>query len=867
MKSKYLIIVCLLSWGILLHAQGIKNNGASIVVKQGAEVVIAGSSGGFTNQAFGGTDGKVFLDGQISVRGNWLNNADGNVFADPDETGLVVFGNEPDKAVQELGGTGVTRFENLTVNSGTNAIILADVEIRVMYDFILHGTLDIQGDLYIEGSFTNNGEITGTGTVHYESITPQVVAPGSYPNLVLDNPGGLILTDEVYVETELILSLGSLVLGEHNLVLGPHCIITETKAPGTWVDATGTGMVVKEFSEAGSFNFPVGNFGDAPAYTPVDLIIATGIFNEGWVGVRLKAEKHPDNTRGPNALNRYWVIESGGITEFSYTAGFYYVDTDVNGDDALIDGVKSNDGAPPSTWRRMSRCVAGDNYFKAADQSSFSVFTGVEYYKPPVAVITAPADSITVYQTPFTIQGTASDEDNDISKVFYSLNGGEWLPADGITAWIKSVDIKRWKNVLEIKAEDLQNLESEIVKHNFILSIHPVEIPAGWSYISSYLEPKDPAVASMFANIVAANNLTILSGVNGLYAPAPFFINTLGNWDYTKGYKIKMVAQDELAVVGDTLTDKTLTFSAGTHIIPVLTDHAVQLADVIDNPQAKVNYMLDLSGNKVFWPAGGIFTLTELEPGKGYLTNFGQSTTIEYPDLTFSELKTKPFAAPLLGPWPIARTGNVHLISISAEAISQLGNVDYIGAFNSEGVCVGFAEISGAAENILLTVYGDDLYSQEVDGMISGEAITLKSYNVSENQYTALTPTWNPAFANSDGKYVADGLSAISALKLEGASGIGGDAHAAANITVYPNPAKDVLNINLSGLGSETPTGFQTLSGLEGTLLTTDGRPVKTFNLTGEKTTVNISGLQPGVYLLVVKSGSTMTTHRLVITP
>jgi hypothetical protein len=54
---------------------------------------------------------------------------------------------------------------------------------------------------------------------------------------------------------------------------------------------------------------------------------------------------------------------------------------------------------------------------------------------------------------------------------------------------------------------------------------------------------------------------------------------------------------------------------------------------------------------------------------------------------------------------------------------------------------------------------------------------------------------------------------------------------------------------------------------LEGTLLTADSRPVKTFTLTGEKTSLDISGLQPGVYLLVVKSGSTMTTHRLVITP
>jgi len=105
-------------------------------------------------------------------------------------------------------------------------------------------------------------------------------------------------------------------------------------------------------------------------------------------------------------------------------------------------------------------------------------------------------------------------------------------------------------------------------------------------------------------------------------------------------------------------------------------------------------------------------------------------------------------------------------------------------------------------------------------------------------------------------KKPSEGLSQITAFKA-GAIG-GSESNDLAQVQVYPNPAKEVLTINLSGLGSETPTGFETLSGLEGTFLTTDGRPVKTFNLTGEKTTVDISGLQPAVYLLVVKSGSTM---------
>ncbi|MCF8365825.1 MAG: hypothetical protein K9H16_08590, partial [Bacteroidales bacterium] len=425
MKNKYLIIVCLLFWGTILHAQGIKNNGASIVVKQGAEVVIDGSNGGFTNQTFDGSDGQLYLDGQILLKGNWFNNAAGEVFAAPNETGLVIFGDNPVKVVQQLGGAGVTRFENLTVNSATTAEIPAETEIRVMFNFILNGTLDIYGDLYIEGSYTNNGEITGTGTVHYESTSPQVVAPGWYPNLVLDNPGGLILSDSVYVETELVLSQGSLVLGDKNLVLGSNCIITETKAPGTWIDATGTGMVIKLFDKVGTFEFPVGNFGSTPVYSPVTVEIISATFEDAQISVRLKPEVHPDNNTGPdfpNYLTRYWVVEAGGLSDVEYNIRFDYSESDVVGTEADIEGAKFI--VADGLWKHFPHVNSDEHYFEALSQSSFSGFTGVQENRIPEIFISYPSDGLSVYDTPTTVTGTAYDIDGDLREVYLRVNEG-----------------------------------------------------------------------------------------------------------------------------------------------------------------------------------------------------------------------------------------------------------------------------------------------------------------------------------------------------------------------------------------------------------------------------------------------------------
>jgi hypothetical protein len=157
----------------------------------------------------------------------------------------------------------------------------------------------------------------------------------------------------------------------------------------------------------------------------------------------------------------------------------------------------------------------------------------------------------------------------------------------------------------------------------------------------------------------------------------------------------------------------------------------------------------------------------------------------------------------------------------------------------------------------LLTVYGDDLLTDAKDGLAEGETISLRAFNSASNETISLEVEWNKAFASADGLFAGQGLSQITHLKT-GITG-GGENYLAASVEVYPNPASDVVTINL--------TGLQDLSGFTATLLTTDGRPVKTFALTGEKTTVDISSLQPGIYLMSIRTPANAFTHRIPITP
>jgi len=361
----------------------------------------------------------------------------------------------------------------------------------------------------------------------------------------------------------------------------------------------------------------------------------------------------------------------------------------------------------------------------------------------------------------------------------------------------------------------------------------------------------------MWASIVAENNLSILTGVNGIYAPAPFYINTLGSWDVLKGYKVKMHQADELIVTGDSLTDKTVDFLPGVHLIPVLTNQTTGLDMVFNDSENDILYMLDIYSNLVYWPIGGIYTLTDLVPGKGYLANFKNPVTLTYPPMTNFTIDAGLGLPPAPGPWPIVRTSNYHLISVSTEAISQLQNADYLGAFDSQGNCVGYAVIEKTGSNVLLTIYGDEPMTAENDGILEGEMIYFRAYNSLENAEQELTATFNPSFPNNDGLFVANGLSGISGFK-ESATGIG-ENDLAASVQVYPNPAKDVLNINL--------TVHETLglSGLKGILITAEGKPIISFTINSPGTQLDVSGLQPGVYMLKIESAEQIVVKRVVI--
>lgn len=130
-----ILFLCLVTFG---YSQGIYNNGAHIVIASGSHIYVDGdANGGYTNSSAG----VINSDGTFTLEGDWINNGSTDVYTSIDNTGTTVFGGT---TLQQIGGSHLTNFENLTMNnSGSGAYISQNEKIEYTLT-ITSGDFDLQ---------------------------------------------------------------------------------------------------------------------------------------------------------------------------------------------------------------------------------------------------------------------------------------------------------------------------------------------------------------------------------------------------------------------------------------------------------------------------------------------------------------------------------------------------------------------------------------------------------------------------------------------------------------------------------------------------------------------------------------------------
>jgi PKD repeat protein len=146
--------------------------------------------------------------------------------------------------------------------------------------------------------------------------------------------------------------------------------------------------------------------------------------------------------------------------------------------------------------------------------------------------------------------------------------------------------------------------------------IQTIPIHSGWNGISSALIPDNGNLEQVFGEYL--DELIILQDMQGIFFPG-MQVNTLGEWNYQTGYKIKAAADFEIEIAGTLAADNNLTLPAGWSLLPVLSTEPVQPQVLFANNMEKLIIIKSVAGSGVYWPAYSINTLGMLLPGVGYL--------------------------------------------------------------------------------------------------------------------------------------------------------------------------------------------------------------------------------------------------------
>ncbi|MFP4470305.1 MAG: T9SS type A sorting domain-containing protein, partial [Bacteroidales bacterium] len=377
-----------------------------------------------------------------------------------------------------------------------------------------------------------------------------------------------------------------------------------------------------------------------------------------------------------------------------------------------------------------------------------------------------------------------------------------------------------------------------------------VEIPAGWSGISSWIDPYNTSVASIFEEV--EDELSLVSNFQGIYHPG-IGLNTLIIWDSQQGYQTKFRNPVSLEVKGLTSTDRSVEIDAGWNYLAVISECPVNIADIFGgNPHVQI--IKEIAGNGVYWPINNINTIGELIPGKAYFLRSAQAFTATYPECTgkggFIANPTKPENKTS---WNnVHNTPASHVVAIDESLMQKLQPGNVIGAFTTDGFCAGMIEIGGNGN--VLTLYGDDPLTDATDGFTENEAITFRVFDVQTGVEKALNVRFDSSYPNADGMYFTNGLSGIHA---DGITHISAEMDLAP-ISIFPNPTEGLVNI--SGLGCHS---YIEVFSADGQLLyQTEYHPAHNgYGLFS----IDLGDLPTGVLYMRITNETSITTQKIIM--
>ncbi|MBN1352791.1 T9SS type A sorting domain-containing protein [candidate division KSB1 bacterium] len=281
-------------------------------------------------------------------------------------------------------------------------------------------------------------------------------------------------------------------------------------------------------------------------------------------------------------------------------------------------------------------------------------------------------------------------------------------------------------------------------------SMH-LELGRGWNMISFNVAPLDPNVEVVMSPIL--DQLVLMKNGGGQTFIPQYGINTIGEIRLHEGYQVYLNDNAPLMITGEAVPpDMPIELPTGWSLISYLPKIPIVAEEALESIIAHLVIAKNNAG-QAFIPQYGINQIGEMLPGQGYQVYLNDAAILFYPAWGGAKLaatagKTKAKSANAeKGLQPAhfrftARTGENATVVLPAALEPQYPAIhrgngfametgDEIGVFSSKGTCCG--AVVWQQRNTALTIWGDDVRSDSLDGCRSGESVYLRVWHKREN--------------------------------------------------------------------------------------------------------------------------------------
>ena len=249
-----------------------------------------------------------------------------------------------------IGASGAV-CNNVTVNSGATL------------------SMNTSGAMTVSGNWIQNGTFTsGGGMVTFAGTTTQSISgTTTFDNVYIGNPSGVLLNNDITVNSVLELDTGNVVTGSHTVDLGTSAYPV---AIGGFVDGN-----LQQYIPSGFFvsvSYPIGSGSN---YTPLDLTF-DNVYTDGYITAHTTNGDHASiSSSGFSAsqtVNRTWTLSNSGVTFDQYSAGLTYLNSDK--DLGFVDAYADTKLYSAGSWIDLPNDFNNANYESVSNIAAFGDF-------------------------------------------------------------------------------------------------------------------------------------------------------------------------------------------------------------------------------------------------------------------------------------------------------------------------------------------------------------------------------------------------------------------------------------------------------------------------------------------------------------